>query len=87
VVTKDALMVQVWPGRAVEDDNVQPHVSALRIALGAGRDLIRMVTGLGYQFSGDIQVVPASSDQSIDAVAVQRLAVLPPTNAPCRFPS
>ena len=80
-------MVQVWPGRADEDDNVQPHVSALRVALGADRDLIRTVTGRGYQFSGDNQVVPASSDQPIDAVAVQRLAVLPPTNAPCRFPS
>ena len=82
VVTKNVLMAQVWPDRVVEENNLQIQVSALRAALGADRDLIRTVSGRGYQFSGNIQVVPADSDQPIDAVAAQRVAVLPPTNAP-----
>jgi predicted ATPase/DNA-binding winged helix-turn-helix (wHTH) protein len=82
VVTKNVLMAQVWPDRVVEENNLQIQVSVLRAVLGADRDLIRTVSGRGYQFSGNIQVVPADSDQPIDAVAAQRVAVLPPTNAP-----
>jgi DNA-binding winged helix-turn-helix (wHTH) protein len=60
VVTKDALIAQVWPGRVVEEHNLQSHISALRAALGPERDLIRTVSGRGYQFVG---AENASSDQ------------------------
>jgi predicted ATPase/DNA-binding winged helix-turn-helix (wHTH) protein len=59
VVSKDALMDRVWPGRIVEENNLQAQVSALRKAFAADRDLIRTVAGRGYQFTGEIRTVLA----------------------------
>src|SRR5258708_38656303 len=53
VVSKDALMHRVWPDRIVEENNLQAQISALRRALGAGRDLIRTAAGRGSQFTGE----------------------------------
>ncbi len=55
VVGKDALMARVWPDRVVEEHNLQNQISALRTAFGADRDLIRTVSGRGYQFTGEIR--------------------------------
>ncbi|MBB3261673.1 putative ATPase/DNA-binding winged helix-turn-helix (wHTH) protein [Paraburkholderia bannensis] len=49
LVTKDELMTAVWPDTIVEENNIQVHLSALRKALGADRDLILTVPGRGYQ--------------------------------------
>ena len=57
VVTKDALMERVWPGRVVEENNLQSHIAALRAVLGPDRDLIRTVSGRGYQFIGEIRAL------------------------------
>jgi predicted ATPase/DNA-binding winged helix-turn-helix (wHTH) protein len=54
-VGKDALAARVWPGQIVLDTALQSQISALRAALGADRDLIRTVSGRGYQFVGDIR--------------------------------
>ena len=43
VVSKDALMARVWPDRIVEENALQSQISALRVALGADRELIRTV--------------------------------------------
>jgi DNA-binding winged helix-turn-helix (wHTH) protein len=51
IVTKDASMARVWPDRIVEENNLQAHISALRSAFGAERELIRTVAGRGYQFT------------------------------------
>jgi DNA-binding winged helix-turn-helix (wHTH) protein len=40
VVAKDALMARVWPDRIVEENNLQAHLSALREAFGADRELV-----------------------------------------------
>ena len=61
VVSKDALIERVWPGRIVEENNLQAQISALRRAFGTDRDLIRTVAGRGYQFTGEIRTVPARS--------------------------
>jgi predicted ATPase len=55
VVSKDELMRRVWPGRIVEENNLQAGVSALRKALGPDRDLVRTVAGRGYQFVHEIR--------------------------------
>ena len=58
LVTKNALMEQVWPGLAVEENNIQVQVSALRRVLreaGCSSDYINTVPGRGYRF-----VVPAN---------------------------
>jgi predicted ATPase/DNA-binding winged helix-turn-helix (wHTH) protein len=53
LVTKDDLMEQVWPGLAVEENNVQVQVSALRRVFreaGCASDYISTVPGRGYRF-------------------------------------
>src|SRR6266436_5267751 len=67
VVSKDALMGRVWPNRIVEESSLQVQISALRNALGADRNLIRTVSGRGYQFTGEIRTVAASPHAQADA--------------------
>jgi predicted ATPase/DNA-binding winged helix-turn-helix (wHTH) protein len=51
LVMRDELMSAVWPGMIVEEGNIDVHMSALRKALGADRDLIVTVSGRGYQLA------------------------------------
>jgi predicted ATPase len=83
VVTKDALMARVWPHRVVEENNLQAHISALRAALGPDRELIRTVSGRGYQFIGEIRTLSGGGDQR-DSRGPEAAAspTLPPTNVP-----
>jgi DNA-binding winged helix-turn-helix (wHTH) protein len=60
VVSRDALMSRVWPGRMVDENNLAVQIAALRAAFGAERGLIRTVFGRGYQFTGKIRGVPMS---------------------------
>jgi DNA-binding winged helix-turn-helix (wHTH) protein len=82
VVSKEALMARVWPGRVIEENSLAAQIAALRAAFGVERALIRTVSGRGYQFIGDIRVVPASAGEPVRAVAAQAASVLPPTNVP-----
>src|SRR3982074_349600 len=55
VVSKDRLMEKVWPGRIVEENAIQVHVSTLRKALEAGSDghsYVVTVPGRGYRLVG-----------------------------------
>src|ERR1700730_5599771 len=61
VVSKDALMGRVWPNRIVEESSLQVQISALRNALGPDRNLIRTISGRGYQFTGEIRTLEARS--------------------------
>ena len=49
VVSLGELMQFVWPGRVVEGNNLQVHVSVLRRLLGAGS--VRTVARRGYRFT------------------------------------
>jgi adenylate cyclase len=54
VVSKDELMAQLWPGRAVAENNLHVHISALRKALdehGGGETYIITVPGRGYRLT------------------------------------
>ena len=84
VVSKDELMERVWPGRIVEENNLQAQVSALRKAFAADRDLIRTAAGRGYQFTGEIRTVSASPDAEPTArmPEVAPVPSRPPTNLP-----
>jgi DNA-binding winged helix-turn-helix (wHTH) protein len=62
VVSKHALIERVWPDRIVEENNLPFQISTLRKALAGGHDLIRTVSGRGYQFTGEIRAVSASTD-------------------------
>ena len=55
VVTKDGLLARVWPGLAVEENNLQVQVSALRKALDedrSGQSYLVTVPGRGYRLIG-----------------------------------
>ena len=60
LVTKNALMARVWPGRIIEDNSLAAQIAALRAAFGTERALIRTVSGRGYQFTGEIRILSAS---------------------------
>jgi predicted ATPase len=45
-------MEHVWPGAIVEENTLQFHISAIRKALGADRDLLKTVSGRGYHLLG-----------------------------------
>src|ERR1700738_71838 len=72
VVSKEALIGRVWPNRIVEESSLHVQISALRNAFGADRDLIRTISGRGYQFTGEIRTVAANPDaQAVAGTAVQ----------------
>src|SRR3977135_2110807 len=72
VVGKVALMERVWPNRIVEETSLRAQISALRNAFGADRNLIRTISGRGYQFTGEIRRVAASPhSQAVAGTAVQ----------------
>lgn len=52
LVSKEQILQHVWPDTIVEENNLQVHISALRKALGADRDLIRTIPGRGYLLLG-----------------------------------
>lgn len=64
LVEKTELMGVLWPNAVVEENNLNQAISALRQALGETAQLPRYVatiTGRGYQFVGDVEVVDDSS--------------------------
>jgi DNA-binding winged helix-turn-helix (wHTH) protein len=83
VVSKDALMTRVWPGRIIEENSLAAQIAALRTAFGAERELIRTVSGRGYQFTGEIRILSASPNKAGAGVATaEQASVLPSTNVP-----
>ena len=55
LLTKDALMVRVWPGIVVAPENLKVQIAALRKALGESRDFIRTEFGRGYRFAAAVR--------------------------------
>lgn len=77
-------MERVWPGRIVEENALQSQISDLRAVLGADRDLIRTVSGRGFQFTGEVHrppIIPYPGEGADIAVAPS-LGVPGPTNLP-----
>src|SRR5262245_7411721 len=54
LVGKDDLLKTVWPGQAIDENALQAQVSALRKVFAAERDLIRTVSGQGYQLIAEV---------------------------------
>ena len=55
VVAKSKLMDLVWPGTAVEENNLSVQIHTLRRALGKDRRMIVTVAGRGYRFAGELR--------------------------------
>jgi adenylate cyclase len=75
IVGKDAIYARVWPGLAVEENNIQVQVSTLRKALG--EEWIQTVPGRGYRLVMQDAGAPAAVAH---APARPTLAVLPFVN-------
>jgi DNA-binding winged helix-turn-helix (wHTH) protein len=60
LVSKDEIMTIVWPGRAVEEANLNVQIGKLRHVLDRDRSqgsCIQTVTGYGYRFIADVTPV------------------------------
>jgi len=68
VVSKAELLDLVWPGIAVEENNLQVHIMALRKLLGS--DAIATIPGRGYQFTLPVEDQPAAPDLKAPRPAV-----------------
>jgi len=66
VVSKEELLMVVWPGLVVEEANIQVQVSSLRKLIGA--QALATVAGRGYRFSGLLL------EAEVGAPVVQRTA-------------
>jgi len=71
LLTKHALMDQVWPGVVVEENNLAAQISALRRILGG--DLIATIPGRGYRFTARIEAADAAAPPEAPAVVVPGL--------------
>jgi DNA-binding winged helix-turn-helix (wHTH) protein len=79
LIAKDEIMVAVWPGTVVEDNNLTVQISALRRILDRGRSegsCIQTVAGRGYRFVP--AVVPLAAEADSGTVAVSGRAPPPP---------
>src|SRR5215470_13953730 len=53
LVSKDDLIKRVWPNTTVDEGSLRVHISAVRKALGAGREMLKTQPGRGYRLIGD----------------------------------
>jgi TolB-like protein/DNA-binding winged helix-turn-helix (wHTH) protein/Tfp pilus assembly protein PilF len=75
-IEKDELLEKVWPGIAVEDNNLNQNITTLRKSLGDSRkesQYIVTIPGLGYRFVADVTKLSENLTQSTDT-AVERNA-------------
>src|SRR3954470_11225866 len=75
VVSKDQLMEKIWPGRVVEENAIQVHVSALRKALESGshgQSYVVTVPGRGYRLVGIDSSAAPSAQPISPAIAARR---------------
>jgi TolB-like protein len=78
VVSKDRLMEKIWPGRIVEENAIQVHVSALRKALESGSDgqsYVVTVPGRGYRLVGIESSAAPSAQPIFTAMAARGTSV------------
>ncbi|HYJ19350.1 MAG TPA: winged helix-turn-helix domain-containing protein [Burkholderiales bacterium] len=61
ILGKEELIRRAWPGRVVEDNNLQVQIAALRKVFAGEHELIRTVAGRGYQFTGEIGATASPS--------------------------
>jgi len=58
VLTREQLLLQVWPGIVIEEGSLSSHISMLRKALGTapnGQDFIETLPKRGYRFAADVK--------------------------------
>lgn len=82
-IEKDELLNKVWAGVAVEENNLNQSITALRKSLGDSRQdsrYIATIPGVGYRFVADVKEVNGSASESATA-ATATTEVTRPTHA------
>ena len=71
ILSKEELIARAWPGRVVEDNNLQVQIAALRRIFTGEHEFIRTVSGRGYQFTGEIRAgsEPAAAQPALTNVS------------------
>jgi DNA-binding winged helix-turn-helix (wHTH) protein len=80
LVSKDAIMAAVWPGRVVEEANLNVQIAKLRHILDADREqgsCIQTISGRGYCFVGTVQERTVVASPMLALPDKPSLAVLP----------
>ncbi len=84
VLKKEELMKAIWPGRVVEENNLNQVISTLRRVLGEAKGehrYIVTVPGRGYRFVAEVNAPPARTEGNLattpSAGAAMAIAVLP----------
>ena len=80
LLTKDTLMLALWPGLVVEENNLSQVVSALRRALGddtQGSRYIQTVPRQGFRFVAAVTVLPDQETQAAALVVEASAGLLP----------
>jgi TolB-like protein/Tfp pilus assembly protein PilF len=78
VLTREQLLLQVWPGIVIEEGGLSSHISMLRKSLGTapnGQDFIETLPKRGYRFAADVK--RARLDVPIGGIDRVMLLVLP----------
>jgi predicted ATPase/DNA-binding winged helix-turn-helix (wHTH) protein len=87
LVTKDELMVRVWPGAIVEENTLEVHISSLRKALGPDRGTLKTSFGRGYRLQGDWTIRQENPSGDSVVLGPPRMSVKPfLTNLPAAAP-
>jgi adenylate cyclase len=76
LVSKDAIMEAVWPGRVVEEANLNVQISKLRRILDQNREqgsCIQTIPGRGYRFVGAVTQPEVGARSAISPTAVVAL--------------
>jgi adenylate cyclase len=80
VVSKDAIMEAVWPGRVVEEANLNVQIAKLRQLLDHGKEhgsCIQTVSGRGYCFVGTVRRVEGEAQAAPPAASELRARARP----------
>jgi DNA-binding winged helix-turn-helix (wHTH) protein len=76
-VEKEELFEKVWPGIAVEENNLNQNITALRKSLGDSRkesQYIATIPGVGYRFVAEVTKLAENLTQPDQSVAEQNAA-------------
>lgn len=79
LVTKEDVLDRVWGKVAVEENNIQVQVCALRRVLGPDRNWIVTVPGRGYRFTAPVVALDKDEDEDEDRAetgATPRMSIL-----------
>jgi non-specific serine/threonine protein kinase len=83
LVTKNDLMVRIWPGATVEENTLQVHISAIRKAFGSDRDMLKTLSGRGYRLLGNwAPQQPGSAAAPVASPLIREIAAPPANNFP-----